>query len=197
MHGSPFCVYAHITRVNAPRIDFAGQGGIFAHLMPGDALRGVFVRFRGICILQAFCKPSTSLNLKAQKPSCSQNASKSCRNRPNFDSTSGGGTFAYPTCKIDCRGIRTRFRGMPNFESPFTRKIKSPETALLNSKAHMSACKNQKPTGLYGRVNDHSPRNRRKRGLHLTIFDFLHRILCSPHFFRLLKILCMSIPTIV
>lgn len=188
MHGSPFCVYASKSCVNAPRIDFAGQGGIFAHLMPGDALRGVFVRFRGICILQAFCKPSTSPNSKAHSASCSQNASKSCRNRPNFDSTGGGGTFAYLDHKIDCRPLRTRFRGMSNF--------KSPETALLNSKAHKSACRNQKPTGLYGWVNDRSPRNRRKRGLHLTIFDFLHKILCSPHFFRLLKILCMLVPVI-
>lgn len=188
MHGSPFCVYASKSCKNRPNFDSTGQGGIFAHLMPGDALRGIFVRFKGICILQARYKPSTSSILKAQKPSCSQNASKTCRNRPNFDSTGGGGTFAYLDHKIDCRPLRTRFRGISNF--------KSPETALLNSKAHMSACKNQKPTGLYGRVNDHSPRNRRKRGLHLTIFDFLHRILCSPHFLRLLKILCMSIPTI-
>ena len=188
MHGSPFCVYASKSCRNRPNFDSTGKGGIFAHLMPGDALRGVFVRFRGIRILQALYKPSTSLNPKAHRPPGSQNASKSRGNSPNFDFTGGGGTFAYPDHKIDCRGITTCFRGISNF--------KSPETALFNSKAHKSACRNQKPTGLYGQVNDRSPRNRRKRGLHLTFFDYLHRILCSPHFFRLLKILCMSIPTI-
>ena len=70
MHGSPFCVYASKTCVNAPRINFTGQGGIFAHLMPGDALRGVFVRFRGIRILQAFYKLNFESPETILQPEC-------------------------------------------------------------------------------------------------------------------------------